>query len=211
VRIPVLLVAATLAEAAPLVAQLATRLRPRGARAWLLVWCGFLFVMDVYGFWMSLHGERNLWLWYVSSPVSVGLLLWTLSYWMPADVGRLTYRIAIVPFLAVWGTLTLLVDDTSTFSDASFPLTKLIALAAAAIVLVVRTHRSATAVWRQDWFWVTGGMTLYFGTSAALSPLGTVLMPAHAALFESALFFKAFLDVVAFLLITRGVLCPATP
>jgi hypothetical protein len=210
VRLPVLLVAATLAEAAPLVAQWATRRRPRGARAWLLVWCGFLFAMDVYQFWMGLHGEHNLWLWYVSSPVSVALLLWTLSYWQVDDVWRLTYRLAIVPFLAVWGTLTLLVDDTSTFSDASFPLAKLIALAAAAIVLIARSYRSATAVWRQDWFWITGGMTLYFGTSAALSPLGAMLMPAHAALFVSALQFKAFLDVVAFLLITRGVLCPAT-
>jgi hypothetical protein len=211
VHIPVLLVAATLVEAAPPAAQLATRRRPRGGRAWLLVWCGFLFIMDLWGFWTSLHGERNLWLWYISKPGSVALVLWTLSYWQPGDTWRLTYRLAIVPFLAVWGTLTWLVEDTSAYSAASVPMATLIALAAAATVLIVRSHRSATAVWRQDWFWIAGGMTMYFGTSATLSPLGAVLVPAHAALFTSALLFKAFLDVVAFLLITWGVLCPPTP
>jgi hypothetical protein len=51
-------------------------------------------------------------------------------------------------------------------------------------------------------------MSLYFGVSATISPVGAVLASARPDLFALAWNLKVALDIGAFLLIVRGVLCP---
>ena len=206
-HVPPLFIAGLAAEASPLVAQAWLRRRPRGARAWILMWCAFFLAMDIVGAWFGYHGKNNLWLYYILTPVNVSLVLWALSHWQPTELWRLAYRIAVVPLLLVWGTLTWAVENTSTFSQAAEPMAELVALAAAAFTLVVRSYGGLGDLRRQDWFWITGGMSLYFGVSAAGSPLGAALVSARPDLFALAWQIKTALGIGAFLLITRGVLC----
>lgn len=207
-RLPPLFLAAIAAQTAPLVAQAWLRSWPRGGRAWALAWCAFLLAMDLVGGWLGSNGRHNLWLYYIFTPVSVALMLWALSCWQLTELWRLTYRIAIVPLLLVWGTLTWAVEDTSTFSRAAEPMAKLVALAAGAATLVLRSYGGHGDLQRQDWFWISGGMSLYFGVSATISPVGAVLASARPDLFALAWNLKVALDIGAFLLIVRGVLCP---
>lgn len=208
-RVPLVVLAAMVAEASPLLAQVGLRRRPRGARAWVLLWCGFLLAMDCWSGWLAARGEHNLWLFYVVTPVSLALALWPLSGWQRSDLWRLTYRVGIVPFVAVWGVLTWLVEDTSAFSQAAEPMAKLVGLAAAAFVLFIRSHHARGDLRRQEWFWISGGMTLYFGASASITPLGALLVGTRPDLVLAAFELKAVLDIGAFLLITRGILCPS--
>lgn len=208
---PPLILFALAAEAAPLLAQATRRRWPTGARAWVLVWCAFGLATDLLSGWLGFHGQRNLWLYYIFTPVSTGLVLWTLSYWQQSDLWRLTYRLAVVPLLLVWGVIAWAFEDTSDFSHAAEPTAKLVALAAAAFTLVMRSYRSRGDLRRQDWFWISGALTLYFGVSAAISPLGAALETLRPDLLVAAWSIKGVLDAAALLLITRGILCPTRP
>ena len=195
-------------QAAPLVAAALARRPVWGARAWVLAWCGLLVGGDGVYLWLAWRDAHNLWLAYFLTPIGVALVLWTLSLWQTGDLSRLTMRLAIVPFLIVWSVLTLVVDDTSTFSRAASPMASLVGLAAAAFTLLARSRSASGSLLRQDWFWVSAGIALYFGTSSALGPLGALLVGEAPQLVIRAYEVKALLDVLAFLLIARGVTCP---
>ena len=68
-----------------------------------------------------------------------------------------------------WGVLTFAVEDTSSFSRVADPLANLVGLSAAAFTLVARSHVASGLLLRKDWFWVSGGMVLYFGTRPCCS------------------------------------------
>jgi len=208
VRVPLLAYLAIASEAAPLAAALIARRPQRGVRALILAWCALLLVVDSVTVWLALHGIHNLWLFSFLAPFSVAVVLWTLSHWQTGDLTRLTMRLAILPFLLVWTVLTLAVEDTSTFSRAASPMASIVGLGAAAFTLLARSFVSQGDLPRHDWFWVTGGMALYFGASSALGPLSALLVASAPQLLDRAYELKAGLDIVAFLLIARGVTCP---
>ena len=207
-RIPVILYLGAAAEAAPLVAAALVRRPLRGARFWILVWCGVLTAANALQLWLASRGVRNLWIAYVVYGASA-LVLWALSYWQANETARLTFRVAVVPFLAVCGLLTLAVDDTSSFSRAAEPTTYLVCLLAAAYTLLARSLRSSASLMRQDWFWVSAGLALYFGTWSAVGPLGALLVGHAPELLKRAYEFQMVLQIAAFLAIVRGVTCPA--
>jgi hypothetical protein len=167
-----------------------------------------LVAVDAASLWLASHDVRNLWLWYWLTPASGALVLWTCSFWQRGEVARLTFRLAIVPFLIVWSVLTLLVEDTSNFSRAAEPMNMLVGLGAAAFTLLARSRSASGSLLRHDWFWVSAGMALYFAASAALEPLGALLLSDRPDLVKNAYEVRAGLDVAAFLLIARGVICP---
>ena len=63
-------------------------------------------------------------------------------------------------------------------------------------------------VTRQDWFWVTLGVSLYFGLRVALPPFAAMLITSHQELVRLAYLLQAWADIVVFLLIARGIWCP---
>jgi hypothetical protein len=208
VRIPLITVLATFAQAAPPLAALAARRPLDRARAYTLAWCGVLLAVDLVGMALAWNRVNNHWLSYIVTPVSAALVLWTLSHWQTGEVARLTFRIAIVPTVVAWGVLTWLVDDVSTFSLTAVPMVKLECLAAAAFTLVAGSLHERQALLRRDWLWVSAGLALYFAASAALEPLGALLLASRSDLVKNAYECRAGLDVVAFLLIARGMTCP---
>jgi hypothetical protein len=208
VRVPLLFHLGAAAQVAPLVAAVLARRRLPRARAWTVAWCSFLVVVDAGALWMGRRGEHNLLLFNLQTPLSSVLVLWALSCWQPAELPRLTLRLAIIPFLLAWGVLTFALEDTSSFSRVAHPLADLVGLSAAAITLVARSHSAGGSLLRQDWFWVSGGVALYFGTATALAPLSALLVGEAPQLVIRAYEVKSVLDVFAFLAIARGVTCP---
>lgn len=206
-RAPLVAYVAIAAQAVPLFAAAAVRHHIRGARTWVLLWCGFLFATDVAGGWLGSHGVQNLLLINGVAPASVTLVLWTASLWQSTDIARLTMRLAIVPFLLLWMVLSLAFDDSATFSAAAVPMANLVGLGAAAFTLVARSARATDSLLRHDWFWVSAGTALYFGGSAALSPLSALLVGSDPGLLDLAYQGKSALDIAAFLAIARGVTC----
>jgi hypothetical protein len=165
--------------------------------------------VDAAALWMGRRDQHNLLLSTLQTPLSTALVLWALSCWQLAELQRLTLRLAIIPFLAAWGVLTFALEDTSSFSRVAEPLASLVGLGAAAFTLVARSHSTGGSLLRQDWFWVSGGMAMYFGTATALAPLSALLVGEAPQLVIRAYEVKSLLDVFAFLAIARGVTCQA--
>lgn len=201
---------AVAAETLPLVAAAVLRRGGSGARGWVLVWCGLLTAGNLTQAWLGAHHVNNLWMSYVVNPLGTALALWALSCWLTREMPRLTMRLMIVPFLLVWAVLALAFDRTSTFSRAAEPLADLVGLGAAAYTLVTRSRTSSAEPLRQDWFWVSAGMALYFGTLATRSPLSALLVASEPALMIRAYEVAGALCIVALLAITRGVTCPTS-
>jgi hypothetical protein len=203
-----LVIAGTVAEATPLVVAAAKRRRPSGARAWVVAWVAYGLVIDLVASSYAIHSMPNLWIDYLLMPVSVGLALWALSFWQTADVWRLTFRIAIVPLLLAWGILTLVAEDTSSFSRAAEPMVKLVTLGAAAFTLVSGSLARRGDLLRQDWFWISAGMALYFGSGATLGPISSLLNPHDPQLLILVYSIWSVFGSCAFLLIAKGMACP---
>jgi hypothetical protein len=173
----------------------------------LLVHLGAVSEADAAQLWMAVHGVKNIWVGNVVTPIAGALVLWALSCWQAEPVARLTFRLAIVPFLAVWAALTLAFDRTSNFSLAAAPMANLVCLGAAAYTLVARSRREAGELTRQDWFWVSAGMALYFGTFSMIDPLSALFVHADTQLMAWAYEILAVLAIAGFLAIARGVTC----
>jgi Flp pilus assembly protein TadB len=197
-----------MAEATPLVVLAFHRRWPRGARAWLTAWVVYLLAIDLVGASFAVRGLNNLWLEYILMPVSVSLALWTLSYWQGAELWRLTFRIAIAPLLLAWGILTLVVDNTNSFSNAAEPTVKLVTLAAAAFTLLAGSLSRRGDLLRQDWFWFSAGMALYFGSGATLGPVSALFEGRDTHLLMVVFASWSLIGSLAFLLIAKGMACP---
>lgn len=207
-QIPVILHLGAASEAAPLVAAALARQPVRGARACVLAWCGVLVLANGLQLMLALHGLNNLWVGYVVSAASA-LVLWALSYWQTGYTARLTLRVATIGFLAVWAFLTLAFEDTSSFSRAAEPMAYLVCLVAAAYTLLTRSHGSGGALLRQDWFWVSAGLALYFGSWSAMGPLSVLFVRGAPDLLKRAYEVQTVLTIAAFVAIARGMTCPA--
>jgi hypothetical protein len=206
-RAPLLLYLGSGAEALPLVAAAVVRSRAHGARLWIAAWSAVLVVCDLLQLWLGSRGVHNLWVNYFATAAGA-LVLWALASWQIGDTARLTLRVAVVPFLAVLAVLTLLMEDTSNFSRAADPMADLLCLAAAAYTLVARSTSSRGSLLRQDWFWISAGLALYFGVWGAMGPLGVLLVGTAPKLLIVAYQVAMALNIVAMLAIARGVTCP---
>jgi len=209
VTLPPLLAVLGASPAVPLVAAGLYWRRMRGARAWVLGWVAVQAAGSALQLWLGLHGTTNLWVSYVVEPLSGALLLWTLSLWQIEPVARLTMRLAIPAVLATFVVLTLDFDSTSTFSRAAQPMLYLVCLGAGAYTVVQKSRVAAGDLLHKDWLWVCAGMVLYYGTGGSLFPLSRLLLGSDLGLFVRAYELANVAAAVAFLVVARGIVCPA--
>jgi len=207
-RIPLIIYLGAAAEAAPLIAAAAVRRRQRGARLWVLAWCGALVFADGLQLWLALHGVRNIWVGYVATAAGA-LVLWGLALWQTSATERLTLQVTTVLFLVVWVVLTLTLDDTSDLSRAGNPMANTVCLLAAAWTLLARSVRLRGDLLAHDWFWVSAGLALYFGLWSAMDLMRALLFGHDMALMVRLQEVGFVLNIVAFLAIAWGVTCPA--
>jgi hypothetical protein len=204
--------AATLSQLVPpLVAVAAGRLLPPGRR-WIVIWCLSLVLQDGVSVAVAMQGSHNIWVSYVFLPLTGAIALWTLSLWQIGTTERVTLRLAIPIFVFVSVSLSILVDDLSTFSLVTAPYHAMVLLLAAMWTFVRRSLSETGIMLSQDWFWAVGGLMLYAATSTAIQPLAFYLLgEGREDLFHAALNVKAAIDVLAFAAIMGGMLCPVPP
>jgi hypothetical protein len=166
-----------------------------------------MFTQDCVMWWMKTHQLRNLWVRNLTMPLFTALVLWALSLWQVGAVSRLTLRLAIPLFVAVWvGILVLLRPGLNQYNPHADVLQAVLLVCVSAYTLVSGALRAEEPVWRQPWFWVTAGLLLTYGGSAALAPVSVLLE--HTSREQHLRVYAIFssVDIVAHLLMTGGML-----
>ena len=181
-------------------------------RRWMVVWCLLLVANGAISLALGMQKINNLWVGYVFMPATGAVALWALSSWHDPGTGRLALRLAIPLFVAVSAVLTLGVEDAHTFSLVAAPFHGLVLLIAAVWTFIRRSLGETAPLVRRDWFWAVAGLMLYAGTTTALEPVAWYLLAAERVdLLNLAINAKAASDILAFVAITGGVLCPLPP
>jgi len=189
------------------VAQLPRPVPP--ARFWVAVWALVFFASDLIQFAITVLGrESNLWFFLIANPIEDAAILMAYSYWQLRPVMRSTFRIAI-PLLA-FATLAIAVSfgEINTFKAASSPFRLLLIATAAAYTLVVRTSVETERIWTRDWLWTSLGVILYYAAYVVVDPVSKALLPEHQDLARQVYVVKAGVDVLAYLLVWKGMRCP---
>lgn len=166
-----------------------------------------MFVQDAAGWWMAERDINNLWVAHVGTPLQTLLLLFALAEWQTGETGRRAVRFAALGFLLLWGILLAAVEDPRAFSRFAQPLQAILLVSVAAWTMVRRTVLTFEAPLAEPWFWVCAGLLLYFGSGAVLGPVSNLLLRSDPGLVRIAYVAKAVINVAAYLLVTRGVLC----
>jgi hypothetical protein len=206
--IPWVLHAASLAQVLPLLAatRYGTRLPP--ARRWVAVWCLTLLVSDAAQLWFRGGGTDNRWVQYIAVPLHNAIMLWTLSLWQPDPVSRLAFRVAIPLNLLALLAIVPAVQSAAMFNQVTWPFQALVLLAGSLYTLVRRAGSEPDRVTSRDWFWITLGTSLYFALRVALAPFVELTLNTNRELTRLAYVVSAWTDIVAFILIARGMVCP---
>ena len=208
--IPLVLHAATAAQVLPVLA--AGRYGPRlpSARRWLVVWCLTLIASDIaqYRLGIAAAGANNLWLQYIAVPTQNAIMLWVLSLWQPDPVSRLAFRVAIPLDVIALLALIPAAESAATFNQFTWPFQSLVLLAGSLYTLVRRSIGEPDRVTSRDWFWITLGTSLFFAFRMAVPPFAALVMTTNVELARFAYVFSAWIDILAYVLIARGMLCP---
>ena len=157
---------------------------------------------------LALADRNNHWMTYVTTPVEVGAVLWAVSHWQVLPLSARILQTAIPGSWVGWILMVLFVENVRTFSLVAQPVLGLFVMGAAIWTMASRTAREPGPLRNQDWLWISMGVAIYFGGAVALPPASYLLVPKSPALVVRAYEVRGALNILAFLLIARGVLCP---
>jgi hypothetical protein len=207
--LPVALHVAVASELLPLAAGLTRWSRPVPAPArWVLWWCALLVVTDLVSLAVAFAEGENLWLQYLAVPLGSVLVLWALSEWQLSDVMRLAYRLTIPTLVLASAVVLLMRGPAPLFDEVVGPIHALVLLAASLHTLLHRALRSERPILGESWFWIGLGLSLYFAASVAIGPFAQALLVSNVEWVREAYIARAWTSVLAFVLITMGILCP---
>jgi len=208
VNLPWVIYADMVATVVPLVAGAANRRRLTSARRWILGWSGLLVAANLLSAALAMQNRNNHWLNYVVTPLGAAVSLWAVSLWQRSLRATRALRLCI-PLLGMsWIAIVLRWENTATFSVLAEPFAGLLVLGAAIYTLVASTATESGDLLKQDWFWVATGLALYSGAAVALPPTAYWLLDRNRSLAIKVYEVKALIEIVAFLVISKGMLCP---
>jgi hypothetical protein len=206
---PAALYAQAASQLMPLAAALTRRARPMPVPVrWVLGWCGLLVVTDLLSLAVAYWRGENLWLQWVAVPAGSGLVLWSLSGWHTGELVRLAYRLAIAVLVVATLAALFVAHPAATLDQVVAPFHALVLLAASLYTVLHRALRSEGTVVGEHWFWIGMGLSLYFAASVAIGPFAQALLASNVEWVRQAYIARAWTSVLAFVLITIGVLCP---
>jgi hypothetical protein len=208
--IPPIVHVAAASQALPVFAALRFRFQLPRARRWILLWAGLQVCLDGFHLLAAELIGSSAWLRIFATPVSDAILLWALSIWQVHAFPRLAVRIIILVYVATWVSVTWW-EGFADFGTYSEPLHSVVLLAVLLYTLVSRSAAATESITRSDWFWITLGLSLYFALGVALGPFSRVFFPSNPELVRQAYLFKAGADILAFVLVAVGMLCPIAP
>lgn len=204
----VLFVATGVSQVFPVAAGIAARARLTAGRRWVLAW-GVYSTLGALAQYVSGRHGSNAWTTYILVPIDGSLTLMALSCWQERPLFRLTLRWTVAAAAAVHVLLVVLLENRNGFSIAAVPVYSIIGLAAALLTLVSRSLTSTEPLLSQDWFWVSGGLALYYASFATVAPLAAALGNNLAAILQAFRVFAA-VNVVSYSVVAYGLLCPAS-
>lgn len=194
-------------ELAPVAAALAQRDVLYRALRLVAACFALMFLQDAASWWMAERGINNHWLSHVGTPLQTLLLLFALAEWQLGQTGRRAVQLAAAGFVLLWGGLIVALENPLTFSLFTQPLQAILVVCVAAWTMVRRLARTLDTPLAEPWFWIISGLLLYFGTGVVLSPVSNLLMRSAPDLIVTAYVAKAVVNIVAYLLVARGMLC----
>jgi hypothetical protein len=205
-----LITVSVVTESFPVIAAVLRRTRDT-ARRWIAVAFGVWFVQDCALRWIAENGRNNHWLIHLGNPVSTVLFLLAYAAWMGEPVRRRALHLAAGAYCIVWAALFLTIEDSHTFSQFTGPLQALVLILVCAYALMRAVANDPPPLWRAGVFWISVGLLLYFGTGLLLAPVSGLLMATQPSLVMSAYIAKGGVNIVSYLLVTTGMLCPPRP
>lgn len=210
--IPGVVLAAAYLQAVPAAALLARRNRSRPATLIALTFLLNLFGDEV-GRYVGHRTGNSLWVNAIVEMVVGPIILLAIAEWQGSYVERLMLRISVVPFLLIYGGLTLFVEDVTNLPRYSAPFLSLVVLGASTWTLLRRTlQNTATPPLSTDWFFILGGLALHAATTAASTPIGAVLIAQQRYdLMVRVWEWRSVCIILAILAVTLGVLTPPAP
>ena len=181
-----------------------------GPRRWVVAWCSLAVAVDLVSLVLARHGVNNHWTTYVALPLRGLLVLLALAGWQRLDLARHTLLAAIPVYVAMCAVLFVVVERADTYSAISEPVYTLLGMVGALFTLLTRSMEESRPLVRQEWFWICGGLLLFFGSNAAYHPFARIALSTRPDLVLSALVVRSLAEIVAFAAITIGVLCPTS-
>ena len=178
------------------------------ARRWIAYWCLFFFVSDLLQLAISRSSGNNLWYFTFAEPVEDVLLLWAFSHWQVKPLARIAVRASIPLVVVAYMLLIFATGEQSTYKTISHPFRALVFLLWTAYTLLSNLAHRPEGVWGRDWLWTSLGILLYFGLFAAIDPIVAAIDPADVRAMLLVYNARAIGDVIAFVLIWRGMRCP---
>ena len=200
--------AATTAQLLPTLAVLGLPRPVPPARFWMGVWSFVFFISDVLQFVVGRFFGTNLWYFSFSHPIEDALLLWAYSHWQTRPEMRLTFRLAIPLLITVSTFIAFQAGEFNTFKSFSSPFRSLILLSAVVYTLISRWMQENEPVADRDWLWTSVGVMLYFGAYVLVEPVANSLIPDQMELARLVYVIKACVDLIAYILIWKGMRCP---
>jgi hypothetical protein len=178
------------------------------ARLWIAIWALLFFVSDMMQAVIARLTGGNLWFFAIANPLEDAALLMAYSYWQVRPVMRLGFRIAIPLLALVTLAIAIGFGELNTFKAVSSPFRLLLLTTAVAYTLVVRAAHEDERIWRRDWLWTSLGVILYLAAYVVVDPVSRALLPRSEVLAQLVYVVKAVVDVVAYLMVWKGMRCP---
>jgi hypothetical protein len=200
--------AATLSQLLPIIAVVPQWKRTSDARRWVAFWCLAFFLSDVIEFVYARIWGNNLWLRTGIAPIEDALILYALSFWQVRPVTRIAFRIAIPLVVATYLIIAVSAGEVDTWKTFAGPFRALVVVSATLYTLISNLARELEEAWSRDWLWVTFGVTLYHGIDVATDPIVAAIGESGRNTLLAIYCVKFTFDVIAFILIWRGMRCP---
>jgi hypothetical protein len=212
VELPWILHAAFAAQALPVLAGARYGARLPRVRKWVAGACALGILADSVQLVIAQSDPHvqtmSVWVTYVSVGVENAIFLWALSLWQTHPLLRLAYRMSIPLFVIGAIALTTTLSGANVFNLYTAPFQSLVVLAGALYTLVTHSITEHERITQFDWFWICLGLSAYFALGVALPPFAQILLADRMDLVRLAYLTKAWSDVIAYILIARGMLCP---
>ncbi len=179
------------------------------ARYWIGVWFLVAILSDFIQLTLSnVTPSSNLWFINSARVIEDAILLWALSFWQVKPFMRLSFRVGIPLFAGVVLLIAVLAHELTTFQSFTGPFRCLVMIGAFSYTLIANLREEAERALARDWMWVSIGFMLYFGTLLIVPPVTASLIPDNLALARLVYNIKAMINVVAFILVAKGLICP---
>jgi hypothetical protein len=166
------------------------------------------FLTEVSCFVLGRLRQNNLWVTHLMVPVETMLIVLAISHWqVDRRMGLVLHRGAPL-MLLFWLPPIIGWEPMNDFSIGTDSIQAILCVAIAAYTVVRLSFDFSGPIVDYEWFWIGGGVMLYFATYALISPLEGYLIKHSPATALAVLSVRGGFQVIANVLYYFGMRCP---